>query len=122
MTTKFRPLFPSFLYTPTPTLTAFTGVPISVTRFGDLFHFGQLFKACGNNYFTQIAHILGNFGEGGKIFHYSTEIIYWAAFYWAAFYWAAFYWSPCSCALILGSQQLAGPQHVVIQPQQEVTR
>ena len=30
----------------------------SVTRLGDLLHFGQLFKACGNNYFAQIAHIL----------------------------------------------------------------
>ena len=27
----------------------------SVTRLGDLLHFGQLFKACGNNYFAQIA-------------------------------------------------------------------
>ena len=30
----------------------------SVTRLGTLLHFGQLFKACSNNYFTQIAHIL----------------------------------------------------------------
>ena len=29
---------------------------ISVTRLGDLLHFGQLIKACGNNYFAQIAH------------------------------------------------------------------
>ena len=28
----------------------------SVTRLGDLLHFVQLFKACGNNYFAQIAH------------------------------------------------------------------
>ena len=34
---------------------------VSVTRLGDLLHFGQLFKASGNNYFAQIAHILGNF-------------------------------------------------------------
>ena len=40
----------------------------SVTRLGDLLHFGQLFKACGNNYFTQIAHILGNFCKGLKSF------------------------------------------------------
>ena len=50
----------------------------SMTRLGDLLHFGQLFKAWGNNYFTQITHILGNFGKGGKIFHFSAEIIYWA--------------------------------------------
>ena len=29
----------------------------SVTKLGDLLHFGQLFKAFGNNYFAQIAHI-----------------------------------------------------------------
>ena len=29
----------------------------SVTRLGDLLHFGQLYKACGNSYFAQIAHI-----------------------------------------------------------------
>ena len=28
---------------------------------GDLLHFGQLFKACGNNYFAQIAHIFREF-------------------------------------------------------------
>ena len=27
----------------------------SVTRLGDLLHFGQLFLACGNNYFAVIA-------------------------------------------------------------------
>ena len=30
----------------------------SVTRLGDLLHFGQLFKTCGNNYFAQIAYIV----------------------------------------------------------------
>ena len=30
---------------------------ISVTRLGDLLDFGQLFKAFGNNWFAQIAHI-----------------------------------------------------------------
>ena len=33
----------------------------SVTRLGDLLHFGQLFKAYGNNYFAQIAHIFRQF-------------------------------------------------------------
>ena len=28
----------------------------SVTRLGDFLHFGQLFKARGNNYFAQIAN------------------------------------------------------------------
>ena len=33
----------------------------SVTRLGDLLHFGQLFKAGGNNCFAQIAHIVRQF-------------------------------------------------------------
>ena len=38
-------------------------IPIlkSVTRLGDFWHFGQPFKAGGNNYFTQIAHIVRQF-------------------------------------------------------------
>ena len=31
------------------------------TRLGDFLHFGQPFKAGGNYYFTQIAHILRQF-------------------------------------------------------------
>ena len=34
---------------------------------------GQLFKACGNNYFAQISHILGNFCRGAKIFYFLSE-------------------------------------------------
>ena len=33
----------------------------SVTRLGDLLYFGQLFKACDNNYFAQNAHIFRKF-------------------------------------------------------------
>ena len=33
-------------------------IPYSVTRFGDLLDFGQLFKAFGSNYFAKISHIL----------------------------------------------------------------
>ena len=33
----------------------------SVTIFGDLLDFGQPFKASGNNYFTQIVHIVRQF-------------------------------------------------------------
>ena len=33
----------------------------SVTSSGDLLRFGQLFKACGNNYFAQIIHIFRQF-------------------------------------------------------------
>ena len=36
-------------------------VSTRVTRLADLLHFGQIFKACGNNFFTQIDHILANF-------------------------------------------------------------
>ena len=37
---------------------------VSVTRLGDFLHFGQPFKACGNNYFALFAHILGTFCKG----------------------------------------------------------
>ena len=40
---------------------AFRYATISVTSVGDLLHFGQLFKACGSNYFAQIAHIFRQF-------------------------------------------------------------
>ena len=50
---------------------------ISVTRLGDLLNFGQIFKAFGNNYFSQIAHILGKFCKVvSKIFHFSSEILF----------------------------------------------
>ena len=45
----------------------------SVTKLDALLHFGQLFKACGNKYFAEIAHILGNFCRGNKIFHFLVE-------------------------------------------------
>ena len=51
-------------------------VATSVTRLGDLLDFGQPFKAGGNNYFTQIATLLGNFCKGVKIYHFSNEIIF----------------------------------------------
>ena len=54
--------------------------PISVTRLGDLLFFGQLFKAHGNNYFAQIAHILDNFCKVVGIFHFAIEINFWATF------------------------------------------
>ena len=38
-----------------------TYLPTSVTRLGDLLDFGQLFKARGNNQFTQISRILRQF-------------------------------------------------------------
>ena len=47
-----------------------------MTRLGDLLYFGQLFKAFGNNYFAQIAHILGKLSKIVKIFHFSNEIIF----------------------------------------------
>ena len=64
---------------------------ISVTRLGDLLHFGQLFKACVNNYFAQIAHIVRQFFKGVKIFHFSSEIILGNFFR----HLATFYWSHC---------------------------
>ena len=48
----------------------------SVTWLGDLLHFGQLFKACGNIYFAQIAHILGSICKGVKNLSFLSEIIF----------------------------------------------
>jgi len=48
----------------------------SVTRLGDFLHFGQLFKAFGNNYLAQSFTFLGNFCKGVKIYHFSSEIIF----------------------------------------------
>ena len=51
-------------------------VMCSVTKLGNMLYFGQLFKACGNNYFAQTSHILVNFCTVVKIFHFSSEIIF----------------------------------------------
>ena len=47
-----------------------------MTRMGNLLDFRQLFKACGNNYFRKITHILGIFCKGVKIFVVSRGIIF----------------------------------------------
>ena len=49
---------------------------ISVTRLDDLLHFGQLFKASGNNILPKSLTFLGNFWKGAKIFDFSSEIIF----------------------------------------------
>ena len=41
----------------------------SVTRLGDLLRFGQVFEACGNNYFVRIDHIFWKFFKAVKIFN-----------------------------------------------------
>ena len=48
-------------------------IPFSVARLEDLVHFGQLFKADGNNYFAQIDHILGNFLKVSKSFFFLAK-------------------------------------------------
>ena len=40
--------------------------PLSVTRLGNLLHFGQLFKHCDSNYFAQLAHIFREFLKVSK--------------------------------------------------------
>ena len=56
-----------------PYLDTISTGPSSVTILGDLLHFGQLFKASGNNYFAQIAH---NFCKDVEIFTFANEIIF----------------------------------------------
>ena len=48
----------------------------SVTRLGELMHFGKLFKDDGNNYFAQIATFVSNFCGGVEIFHFYRIIIF----------------------------------------------
>ena len=63
----------------------------SVTRLGDLLHFGQLFKACGNNYFFQIDHIFMQFFKAVKalIFLVKSFVVNFQR------HLATFYWSLC---------------------------
>ena len=46
-----------------------------MTILGNLLHFGQLFKVCGNNYLAQIGHILCNFCKDVKMFHFWVTFI-----------------------------------------------
>ena len=52
----------------------------SVTRLNNLLHFGLLFRACGNNYFAQIAHIFGEF-----FVKMSKSFIFYLYHFWATF-------------------------------------
>ena len=45
-----------------------------MTRWVDLLHFGQLFKASGSNYFAQIAYIFMQFFV--QVYDFSSEIIF----------------------------------------------
>ena len=64
----------------------------SVTRLGDLLHFGQLFIPGGNNYFAQIAHIVRQFLKSA-----SKSFIFLVKSFLGNFYrhLATFYWSHC---------------------------
>ena len=63
-----------------------TFIDASVTRLGDLFHFGHLYKASGNNYFAQSAIFV-------KV---SKSLIFLVKSFLGNFYLATFYWSHCS--------------------------
>ena len=45
-------------------------------QIGQFLHFGQPFKAGGNNNFTQITCIVRHFCKGVKIIHFCGEIIF----------------------------------------------
>ena len=55
-------------------------VPTSVTRLGDLLHFGHLLKPLATINLPKSHTILGNFCKGVKISHFSSEIIFGATF------------------------------------------
>ena len=63
----------------------------SVTRLGDILHFGILFKAWGKNYLAQTAHILVNFCKVLNIFLFLLKSFL-GNFYRNL---ATFYWSHC---------------------------
>ena len=44
-----------------PSIYLYLSLSLSVTRFGDLLDFGQLFKVCGNKEFAQIFYIIRQF-------------------------------------------------------------
>ena len=48
----------------------------SVTRFGDFLHFGNFLKALATINLPKSPTFLGNFCEGVKIYHFSSEIIF----------------------------------------------
>ena len=47
----------------------------SVTSLGDLFDFWKLFKACGNNYFSQMCHILSEIIFGQLLLTFSDFVL-----------------------------------------------
>ena len=50
--------------------------PISVTRFGDLWTLGNFLKPLATIHLPKSRTVLGNFCEGVKIYHISSEIIF----------------------------------------------
>ena len=57
------------------TFFVFCVTSIQCDQIGQFIAIWELFRACGNNYFAQIGHILGNFCKGVEI-HFSSEIIF----------------------------------------------
>ena len=53
-----------------------TNQPTSVTRLGDLLHFGQPFKPLATVNLPKSPTFLGNFCKGVNIIHFSSEIIF----------------------------------------------
>ena len=47
-----------------------------MARLGDLLDFGKVLKAFGNVFLPKSPTFLGNFCNGVKIFHFSSEIIF----------------------------------------------
>ena len=75
------------------------GVVASVTRLGDFLHFGQPFKAGGNNYFTLIAHIVRQFLKRCQNHSFLVKSFLgnfyrqWAIFIWS--HWLWYSWQSC---------------------------
>ena len=87
----------------------------SVTWLGDLLHLGQLFKACGNNYFAQIADILRQLLNVSKSFifvvksflgnfHRHLATLYWS--HWSSQTWRFTEKMPSTILMIVGSESV----------------
>ena len=51
-------------------------VVANVTRWGNLLHFGELFKVYGTIILPKLPALLGKFSKGVEIFHFSCAIMF----------------------------------------------
>ena len=81
---------------------------ISVTRMGDLLHFGQLCKACGNIFLPKLPTFLVIFGKVSKSFIFLLKSFlgnfcrHLATFYWS--HWVPLVIAKCEAKLLMSNE------------------